>query len=128
AEAGHLVAGPGHTSVDQVEETGAYDDQSGVTEHPRLVVAIGIAEQECRDGIDHQAQEGKHVGIDLRQGKPADDGVEQHAASPAKGASPGHAHRTLVTASSSLGLVTWLPSGRGWWSGSESPSRGCRWV
>src|SRR6185295_1299013 len=88
AEAGYLVAGASHASVDQIEEAGTDDDQSGVAEHSRLVISVGIAKQKCRDGIYYQAEEGQYVRVDPGQGEPADDGVEQDAAGASESARP----------------------------------------
>ena len=92
SEAGDAVGGAGDLSVDQIEEAGEDDDQSGVEEHALLVAGVGGAEKDGGPSIDHQSHEGEDVGIDAGERQPADDGVEQDSAGAAESASPGGAH------------------------------------
>jgi len=57
SEAGDAVGGAGDLSVDQIEEAGEDDDQSGIKKHVLLIVSVGRAEQDGGPGVDHQSHE-----------------------------------------------------------------------
>src|SRR5580704_13286906 len=88
SEAGDAVGGAGDFSVDEIEESGKENYQAGVKEQMLLRHRVGGAEQDCRPGVYDESHEGEHVGIDARQGEPADDGLEEHSAGAAEGAGP----------------------------------------
>jgi len=90
AEDRDLVGLAGDASVDHIEEACADDDDARVEEHADIVFRACVAEEECGDDVDEQADEGERVGRDLRQREAVDDLLKQPAAAFTECECPGH--------------------------------------
>ncbi len=90
AEDGNLVCLAGDTAVHHVKEARPDDDEAGIEKHADVVFCAGVAEEEGRDDVDDEADEGEGVGRDARQGETVDDLLQQPAAALAECACPSH--------------------------------------
>ena len=88
SEAGDAVGGAGYLAIHKIEEAGENDDEAGEEKHVPLRGGVGRAEKDRGPSIYHEAHERQHIGIDARQGQPANDGIEQHAAGATESARP----------------------------------------
>ena len=89
----NLVSSAGDAAVDHVEDARSDNHQPGVEEHAALVLGMGIAEENARDYIDQQPDEGECVGRDAGQREAMDNFVQQPLARSSNCARPGHMPR-----------------------------------
>ena len=75
AEDGDLIGLPGNATVHHVEDACADDDQARVEEVADVVVAVRKAEEDGRDDVNDQADEGEDIGRDTGEGETVDDGL-----------------------------------------------------
>lgn len=88
SEDGDLVGLAGNAAVDHVKDACADDDEAGEEKHADVVLLIAEAEQDCRAGVDDEAEKREDVRRDAGERKAVNDGLEDYATAGAERTGP----------------------------------------
>src|SRR5262249_26792351 len=61
-ESSYLVSGASYPAVHHIEDPRADNHQPRIEKHSWIVVRVSVTKQDSSDSVDHQTNEGKHIG------------------------------------------------------------------